>query len=196
MPDPTAQKASLLNLLGKLARYVAIGASGPARKVVADISFLDPDLVARPFLFGLHADLAASASGTDVQFDTNPDFDVAIYDVRAAIENGTGEATATARGDYSAAHASVALKDADRTVALTGSKSPAAGSNGIDLNLLGANGGHPVEFKVPYALKGQKGSSSFVGTFSTDADWPGTRRMGVLLNCVYKRRGFRQAESV
>lgn len=186
----------ILNTAAALVRVLGATARGPGRQALQDIAVIDPDTVGMGKLIGLHVDIAASGTGTDVNITLNPDYVVAIHSIRAAVEVGTAEATANSgQAAFSAAHCSVRIWDKDRNKNLTESTSPAAGTvGGIDLMLLGANNATPVELKVPYVFN-QK-NATLTATFATDADWPGTRRAGVLLSATYRRTNFRQAETL
>lgn len=198
-PPIPGSLGKLTSTIAALARVMAGSARGRSLRALADIVQLDPDTVGMGKLIGLHASLAASNGGLDVDVLLNPEYDVAIHGCRAAVEVGTAEATANSGlASFNAAHCSVKLWDPDRTVNLFESKSPAAGgssSGGIDLMLLGANHGPLVELPVPYVFKGRKGAATLRATFATDASWPGTRRAGLMLTTTYARRSFRQAES-
>lgn len=185
------------DVLSVIARKLAALTRGTGARALQDLADIDADMVGRGFAVGLHSDIGASNAGADVDFRTNPEFDMAVHSVRAAVEVGTAEATANSGlASFSASHVSVKLKDIDRNLLVLDGTSPAAGgAGGVDLMLLGANGGRPVELAVPFTFKGAKGSSTLRATFATDADWPGTRRAGILVVCSYRRRSFRQAES-
>ena len=181
-----------------LARIAAAAGWGEGRRTLEDNKALDPDMVGNGFLVGLHVDIAASAGGTDVDFRTNPEFDTSIHALRAGVEVGTAENTANnGLASFSASHCSVQLRDIDRNLRITEGTSPAAGgAGGIDLMLLGANNGPEVKLPVPFTINGQKGSTIIRATFATDADWPGTRRAGILVSFSRRRRSFRQAAVV
>lgn len=197
---PSAGLGKLANAVAALARVLSGSARGRALRNLADIIQLDPDTIGMGKLVALHGSIGASNGGLDVSVNLNPEYDVAIHALRAAVEVGTAENTTNNGGAaFSASHCAVKLHDPDRTVSIFESKDPAAGGStngGIDLQLLGANNGQMIELPVPYVFKGRKGSATLRATFYTDASFPGTRRVGLLLSTVYARRSFRQAESV
>jgi hypothetical protein len=187
--------ANVLDAVHKLARAVFALAKGPAVAALADMEKLDPDN-ARGVLIGFGASMAVSNAGTDVDFRTNPDFDLAIHGFRGMTEVGTTDATGLV-GNFSNAHASVQLKDVDRSYKIIDGTSPAVGGNGgIDMGLLpGSQGGDALMLPVPYVFKGQKGASTLRATFYTDGSWPSTKRVGLLCIGSYRRRSFRQFEA-
>lgn len=182
----------LINAAHQLIRLIGGGATG-ARGALADVARIDHDAKGYGCLIALHASITLSNGGTDVTFDTNPDYDVGIHSIRAACEVGTAENTTNNGGAaFSAAHCAVKIQDLDAVKSLTNSKAPAAGAvGGIDLMLLGANGGPGHDLQVPYVFRSQKGSTTITTTFATDASWPGVRRVGVVLGATYLRRSFR-----
>lgn len=187
---------NLIDAIYRLARAAVVLGAGVAKQTLADMAGIDPDN-ARGLIVGLHTSLGASNGGTDVDFRTNPDFDLAVHAVRSAVEVGTAENTANNGGSvFNGMHASVQVKDVDRNIRiLDGTGAAAGGAGGIDLSLLSPNGsGDEIDLRVPYVFKGQKGSSTMRATFATDSSFPGTRRMGLLFVCSYKRRSFRQYE--
>jgi hypothetical protein len=175
---------------------------GLASRTLADVDFLSPDTVGRGAFVNLMVALAASNSGTDVDFRTNPEYDIAIYGIRAYIEVLIGDSTVSGAGPIpqAACHTSVRVWDPDRTLNLTDGTATTAAAGGAgafcDLALLGANNGRWSDFPVPYVIKGVKGTSIMRSTFATDSTTGLTRRMGISYRCVYRRRSFRQAEVV
>lgn len=194
------QIASLINSVEKLVRVLGAFSRGSSRQNLADAGLIDPDNHGFGMLLGLHASIAASNGGTPVTFSTNPDMDLAIFGLRGAVEVGTAENTTNNGGaGFNASHCSFALQDRDKNHDITKGQSPSAGgatSAYIDMALLGANGGPWCDLPAPYVWRGQKGSSTITGTFATDASWPGTRRVGVLLRGVYRRRTFKGEPAV
>lgn len=179
--------ADVLDAVHKLARGIFAMAGGPAAGAISDMIKLDPDN-ARGVIIGLHASLAASNAGTDVDFRTNPDFDLAVHGFRAMVEVAAD-----------AMHGSVRLKDVDRSYNIFDGTSPAAGGNGgLDMGLIaGTTGsGDEIMLPVPYVFKGQKGASTLRATFYTDATWSGTKRLGLLIIGSLRRRSYRQFEAV
>lgn len=187
--------ANLINSAEKLVRVLGAFARGNSRQNLGDVGTINPDNHGFGFLLGLHTSIAASNGGADVVFNTNPDMDLGIFGLRGAVEVGTGENTANnGMASFSAAHCAFSLQDRNRNHDITRGQSPAAGnatSAYIDMMLLGANGGPWCDLPVPYVARAQNGSSTITGSFATDSVWPGTRRAGVILKCVYRRRNFR-----
>lgn len=187
--------SNLISSAEKLVRVLAALARGPGRQALSDAGNIKPDLHGYGVLIGLHTSIAASNGGTDVTFDTNPDYDLAIKALRGYVEVGSAENTSNNGGaSFNAAHCAFSLEDRDRTKKITNGKSPCAGGTAsayIDMALLGANGGPVAELPAPYVFAADKGISTITGSFATDASWPGTRRAGVLLMGTYRRRSFR-----
>lgn len=180
----------LINAAEKLVRVLAETARGEGRKALGEMDAIDPDLDGQGKVIAIHQSLAASNGGIDVPLNLNPEYAVAIHSVRATHEVQGGDVAGAAH------HAAVKLHNADSNQSLFESVAPCAGAKGgIDLALLGSNDGRELNLRCPYIFN-KAGTQTLTATFATDATWPGTRRVGVLMVATYKRRSFRQAEAV